>query len=358
MAECAPPVGPRVVTPCQDGDTVTLVVPPNSTDGKAIVQGALKWCGTGELVCPESSVSGCITDSDNTSTVYGPGPSGPPSLVQGHSPRMSRVRVNRANEPALPYTATPGRRPDQLIDVVSRGGAEVPYDGLTGTFSAPGPEAPGGIAYPEDSDGNAIIGMKDSPSITWTLDEETGEWTGNAQEPPPPETHFKAGGSVAFYFPPSVEYGDNTYPELHAGPLSDDLLLCSGDLNLTEETQSHVTTAGSVVVPWPAIFSITGGGAIGLVPSNLTHACVLTNEISLDGGATWHTVCQYNSTYRTGDPFANTDCRELLPSVALAPGTYQLKMRVKYARLAGGHAQRASWNGLSPYFWQLHRIEM
>jgi hypothetical protein len=357
MTECQPPVGPRVVTPCQNGDTVTLVVPPNSTDGKAIVQGALKWCGTGELVCPESTVSGCITDSDNTSTVYGPGPSGPPSLVQGHSPKMSRVRVNRTNEPALPYTVTPGRRPDQLIDVVSRGGVEVPYDGLTGTFSTPGPETPAGVAYPEDVDGNAIIGMKDSPSITWTFDEETGEWTGTAGDVPGAETHFKTGYASAYTVPTPIEYGTNTDPAIGAGALSDDLVIATANLNVSEDTQSGVLTTGTVVVPWLAIFSITGAGAIGLAPSNVDHAATLSNEISLDGGTTWMPVCQMNSTYRTDDPFPITNSEALLPSVLLAAGTYQLKMRVKYARLSGGHAQRAYWGGLSPYYWQLHRVE-
>ena len=138
---CGPLPGPPFGYLCEDelGDPVLddLV----TVDGVPAVQGPIKFCGTGEQVCVDDMVSGCLSDTDGAPTTYGPSPAAPaPSDVTGRSPRFSRLRINRVGQTVFPYSSA--KRPDQLIDIVENDGTPVPWNSSTGRFTLPAADAP------------------------------------------------------------------------------------------------------------------------------------------------------------------------------------------------------------------------
>lgn len=132
MTQCPDPKPPFGYY-CEDVNGVPVAQPTVAdASGVPLIQAPLKYCGTGDPVCPDSSVSGCISDTDGNPTSYGPAPAAPaPGNVEGSSPMMSRVRANRTGEPVLPYSTA--HHPDQLVDITQHG-EEVPFDSATGTF--------------------------------------------------------------------------------------------------------------------------------------------------------------------------------------------------------------------------------
>lgn len=151
---CAPVLGPLFGYLCEDGLGYPVVDTYLTVDGTPVVQAPVKFCGTGERVCADDQVSGCISDTDGDPTSYGPAPENPPvEHVDGRSPMISRVRVNREGLPALPYSSQ--KHPDQLFDLVIDGGEgddiEVPWDDETGRFRLPASEEIPTLPDPCDS---------------------------------------------------------------------------------------------------------------------------------------------------------------------------------------------------------------
>lgn len=137
---CAPPPGPPFEYLCEDGSGTPTTTTPITVGGKRVVQAPLTYCGTGERVCLDDSVSGCISDTDGEPTSYGPAPDAPaPANVAGRSPMISRLRINRLGQTVFPYSNA--KHPDQLIDLVIDGGEDpdvpVPWDSATGRFTLP-----------------------------------------------------------------------------------------------------------------------------------------------------------------------------------------------------------------------------
>jgi len=161
---CLPTPGPKFGYACAD-ELGNPVATPYSSDaeGVPLVQAPLHYCGSGEPVCEDGLVSGCISDTDGAPTTYGPAPAQPaPGDVSGSSPRISRVRINRTGLAPFPYS-TP-KRPDQLIDLVIDNGTdpdiEVPWNAATGRFTLP--------AYPVAAD---------IPTAGCGLTDDDGEWS-------------------------------------------------------------------------------------------------------------------------------------------------------------------------------------
>lgn len=139
---CPPTPGPRFGYYCEDEEHVPVAVPyVVDGDGTPLVQAPLKFCGDDSPVCPDSSVSGCISDTDGAPTTYGAAPVAPePGDVAGPSPRFSRLRINRTGLAVFPYSTT--KRPDQLFDLVLDQGEDedpldIPWNPATGRFTLP-----------------------------------------------------------------------------------------------------------------------------------------------------------------------------------------------------------------------------
>lgn len=158
---CAPPPGPPFEYLCEDGSGTPTTTTPVTVGGKRVVQAPLTYCGTGERVCLDDSVSGCISDTDGEPTSYGPPPDEPaPANVAGRSPMISRLRINRVGQTVFPYSNA--KHPDQLFDLVIEGEEEdtpVPWDSATGRFTIPAaaafpdlPTAGCGLTLNEDNE--------------------------------------------------------------------------------------------------------------------------------------------------------------------------------------------------------------
>jgi len=291
MTQCPDPKPPFGYY-CEDVNGVPVAQPTVAdASGVPLIQAPLKYCGTGDPVCPDSSVSGCISDTDGNPTSYGPAPAAPATgNVEGSSPMMSRVRANRTGEPVLPYSTT--HHPDQLVDITQHG-EEVPFDSATGTFNTNPPrvrlDRPGEPLLPTSGANgpdqllNITIGGANVP-----VSGATFQLPAYPTVPPTPVYHTRYG---TFDFAPMYDTG---------GPGGTPAVPVFGNAVFNTMTVGTVTNPDAA---HPALLVVGGqsdAGAYAVQPLADTPAAWGVELVcSFDGGGTWHKIHENGFNVRT-----------------------------------------------------------